>query len=226
MKIIKVINNNTVCALDKKGKEQIISGKGIGFGKKRGDEVDSAQIQKIYMIADSALRKRMVECLAEIPYEHIRLTSDLVDHISEQFSQEVLKESLMISLSDHISFAIERQKQGINFANPLMDSHSRLFSGGTCSRELLSGRNPPAAGNIASQRRSRLHCHAYHQRTAAYQHGTSSGYYKAGEWLCRNCRYFLSRKAGQDHRFLRTVSGTSEVSGEAAVPVAGILQCA
>ena len=56
MKIIKVINNNTVCALDKKGKEQIISGKGIGFGKKRGDEVDSAQIQKIYMIADSALR--------------------------------------------------------------------------------------------------------------------------------------------------------------------------
>lgn len=54
MKIIKVINNNTVCALDKKGKEQIISGKGIGFGKKRGDEVDSAQIQKIYMIADSA----------------------------------------------------------------------------------------------------------------------------------------------------------------------------
>lgn len=110
MKIIKVINNNTVCALDKKGKEQIISGKGIGFGKKRGDEVDSAQIQKIYMIADSALRKRMVECLAEIPYEHIRLTSDLVDHISEQFSQEVLKESLMISLSDHISFAIERQK--------------------------------------------------------------------------------------------------------------------
>lgn len=127
MKIIKVINNNTVCALDKKGKEQIISGKGIGFGKKRGDEVDSAQIQKIYMIADSALRKRMVECLAEIPYEHIRLTSDLVDHISEQFSQEVLKESLMISLSDHISFAIERQKQGINFANPLMDSIHDCF---------------------------------------------------------------------------------------------------
>ena len=156
MKIIKVINNNTVCALDKKGKEQIISGKGIGFGKKRGDEVDSAQIQKIYMIADSALRKRMVECLAEIPYEHIRLTSDLVDHISEQFSQEVLKESLMISLSDHVSFAIERQKGGNEFCQSADGLHSRLFSGGTCSWKLLSGRNPPAAGNIASQRRSRL----------------------------------------------------------------------
>ena len=51
MKIIKVINNNTVCALDKKGKEQIISGKGIGFGKKPVEEIDSAQIQKIYMFS-------------------------------------------------------------------------------------------------------------------------------------------------------------------------------
>ena len=33
MKIIKVINNNTVSVIDDKGKEQIISGKGIGFGK-------------------------------------------------------------------------------------------------------------------------------------------------------------------------------------------------
>ena len=108
MKIVKIINNNTVCAVDEKGKEQIVSGKGIGFGKKRGEAVDPAQIQKIYMITDSALRKRMVECLSEIPYEHIQLTSELVDYISNQIS-EILNESLMISLSDHISFAIERQ---------------------------------------------------------------------------------------------------------------------
>ena len=77
MKIIKVINNNTVCALDKKGKEQIISGKGIGFGKKRGDEVDSAQIQKIYMIADSALRQPVtgleLHFTAPIPQDMQRL---------------------------------------------------------------------------------------------------------------------------------------------------------
>ena len=33
MKIVKIINNNTVCAVDEKGKEQIVSGKEIGFGK-------------------------------------------------------------------------------------------------------------------------------------------------------------------------------------------------
>ena len=45
MKIIKVINNNNVCILDEKGREQIVSGKGIGFGKKYGDNVEPSQIQ-------------------------------------------------------------------------------------------------------------------------------------------------------------------------------------
>lgn len=91
----------------------------------------------------------MVECLAEIPYEHIRLTSDLVDHIAEQLHQEVLKESLIISMSDHISFAIERQKQGMTFTNPLMDSIHELFPGGACTRKILPGRDPAAAGRFA-----------------------------------------------------------------------------
>ena len=75
MKIIKVINNNTVSVIDDKGKEQIISGKGIGFGKKYGDEPDKDKIQKMYLVTDSELRKRLIECLTEIPYEHIKLTA-------------------------------------------------------------------------------------------------------------------------------------------------------
>ncbi len=74
MKIVKVINNNTVCVLDQKGKEQIMSGKGIGFGKKYGDTVDNTRIEKIYMITDSVLRKKLIESLAEIPYEYIKPT--------------------------------------------------------------------------------------------------------------------------------------------------------
>ena len=41
MKIIKVINNNTVCVLDENGREQIVSGKGVGFGKKCGEAADT-----------------------------------------------------------------------------------------------------------------------------------------------------------------------------------------
>ena len=59
--------------------------------------------------------------MTEIPFECIRLTSDMVEHIKKCIPSK-LNESLVITLSDHIGFAIERKKQGIEFTNPLIDS--------------------------------------------------------------------------------------------------------
>lgn len=126
MKIIKVINNNNVCVFDNNGKEQIISAKGIGFGKKYGDEIEPNGDFKIYMITDSSFRKKLIESLSEIPYEIIAVTDDLVKYISEHTAGK-LNDSLLITLSDHISFAIERKKNGMEFSNPLMDSISEYF---------------------------------------------------------------------------------------------------
>ena len=126
MKIIKVINNNTVCVLDDKGKEQIVSGKGVGFGKKCGEHVDMERVEKMYMVTDSALRKKMIECMSEIPYEYIKVTDDLVSYISERLNVP-LNNSLIVALSDHIAFAIERKKQGMEFPNPLIDSIHDYF---------------------------------------------------------------------------------------------------
>ena len=44
MQIIKVINNNVISSEDDKGKEIIVMGKGIGFGKKAGEEIDRKSI--------------------------------------------------------------------------------------------------------------------------------------------------------------------------------------
>lgn len=126
MKIIKVINNNTVCVLDEKGKEQIVSGRGVGFGKKCGEPVDMGRIEKIYMVTDSALRKKLIECMTEIPYEYIKVTDDLVSYIMEHVNVP-LNNSLIVTLSDHIWFAIERQKQGMEFKNPLIHSIHDYF---------------------------------------------------------------------------------------------------
>lgn len=121
MKIIKTINNNTVCVIGKNGKEQIVSGKGIGFGKKCGDCIDPAQIQKIYFITSSSLQNKLVELMSEIPYEYIKFTDDMVEYIKSKIGSR-LNDSLLVTLSDHISYAIERKKQRAEFTNPLMDS--------------------------------------------------------------------------------------------------------
>ena len=121
MKVIKAINNNNLCVLDDNGREQIVSGKGIGFGKKYGDSVDPSLIQKTYLITDSELQKKMITMLGEIPFEYVAFANDVVEHIRKTYSAK-LNESLLITLSDHIAFAIERKKQGMEFSNPLMDS--------------------------------------------------------------------------------------------------------
>ena len=121
MKVVKVINNNNLCVLDDNGREQIVSGKGIGFGKKYGDMVEVSQIQKTYLITDSELQKKMISMLKEIPSEYMFFTNDMVEHIKKVYPSK-LNESLLVTLSDHIAFAIERKKSGIEFTNPLIDS--------------------------------------------------------------------------------------------------------
>lgn len=126
MKVIKVINNNNLCVLDDNGREQIVSGKGIGFGKKHGDTVDSSQIQKTYLITDSELQKKMITMLKEIPAEYMTFTNDMVDHIKKTYKSR-LNESLLVTLSDHIAFAIERKNNGVEFTNPLLDSIKEAY---------------------------------------------------------------------------------------------------
>ncbi len=134
MKVIKAINNNTLCVLDEQGKEQIVSGKGIGFAKKYGDEVDESLIQKTYLITDHALQKKMITLLREIPEEYLTFTGDMVEYIHAAYGEK-LNESLLVTLSDHIAFAIERNKNGTEFTNPLLESIRDCFP-----KELQLGR--------------------------------------------------------------------------------------
>lgn len=126
MKVIKVINNNNLCVLDDNGREQIVSGKGIGFGRKYGDTVDASQIQKTYLVTDSELQKKMITMLKEIPNEYMVFTNDLVEHFKQVYPLP-LNESLLVTLSDHIAFAIDRKKKGIEFTNPLLDSIQQAY---------------------------------------------------------------------------------------------------
>ena len=40
MRICRILTNNALVVLDEKGKEQIVCGKGIGYKKRPGDNVD------------------------------------------------------------------------------------------------------------------------------------------------------------------------------------------
>lgn len=118
MRIKKVINNNILCVVDDKGSEMIVTGKGLGFKRKIGERIDPALFEKTYHMEGKAEQRKLRELCEQIPLEHLKLTQDLIEYIKSQISAP-LNESLLITLADHISFAIKRKENGVEFTNPL-----------------------------------------------------------------------------------------------------------
>ena len=121
MKIKKVINNNILCVVDSHGCERIVTGRGIGFGRHRGETLDEALIERSYRMEDKDAQRSLRDLVEKIPVEHLALTQELIGTIKNQIPQK-LNESLLITLADHISFAIERKNAGVEFSNPLKGS--------------------------------------------------------------------------------------------------------
>ena len=118
MRVKKVINNNILCVVDGKGSEMIVTGKGLGFKRKVGERVDPSLFEKTYHMEDKGEQRKLRELCEQIPIEHLKLTQDLIEYIKSQISTP-LNESLLITLADHISFAIKRKEDGVEFTNPL-----------------------------------------------------------------------------------------------------------
>ena len=121
MRIKKVINNNILCVIDEKGHESIVTGRGLGFGRKVGQFVDPAGVEKVYRMEDKTGQRRLRELVEQIPLEHLHLTEEMIGMIRAEVRQP-LNESLLIILADHVSFAIQRKAKGIEFRNPLAGS--------------------------------------------------------------------------------------------------------
>ena len=121
MKVKKVFNNNILCAVDKEGNEVIVTGKGLGFQKHTGETIDENKIEKIYRMVDKQEQRKLRELVQQIPMEDLLLTEQLIAEIKQHITQP-LNESLLITLTDHISFAMQRKQQGIEFTNPLAGS--------------------------------------------------------------------------------------------------------
>lgn len=96
----------------------IVTGKGLGFQRKTGERVNPALFEKTYHMEGKAEQRKLRELCEQIPIEHLKLTQDLIEYIKGQISAP-LNESLLITLADHISFAIKRKEEGVEFTNPL-----------------------------------------------------------------------------------------------------------
>lgn len=127
MKIEKVINNNIVSAYDDKGFEVVIMGRGIGFGMKAGKKLPMDRIEKVFRIKSQNTAEQFKELLADMPLEHVQISNDIISYAKSNLKLK-LNQSIYVTLTDHINFAIERFSQGIKPENALLWEIKRFYS--------------------------------------------------------------------------------------------------
>lgn len=121
MEAVQKINNNVVICRDSKGRELVAMGKGLGFGT-IPREIPLGDIERtFYNIED-----KYYKLAEEIPAEIFGFAAGIVDIAQNELPYD-LNPNQLVTLADHINFAIERAKNNIRVRMPLAYDIQQLY---------------------------------------------------------------------------------------------------
>lgn len=119
MIIKKILNNNVVITLNEHHEEIVVMGKGLAYGKKTGDVIETHKINKIFEMSLKESQEKMINMLKDIPIEYMEISDQVIQKARKELKSEI-DDSLYISLTDHIHTSIERYREGIPLKNQLL----------------------------------------------------------------------------------------------------------
>ena len=127
MKIVRIYNNSCASVTDEAGQDMVAIGRGIAFGKHAGDELDAAQVEKLYQLEDRDTAHRLATILESVEDADVYLEiSEEIFALLRQAGCQV-RESLLLTLTDHIASAVDREREGIVLENPLLPDIRQLY---------------------------------------------------------------------------------------------------
>lgn len=78
MKLIKALNNNVALVQDRKGQEAVVMGRGVAFGRKPGEPIREALVEKHFVLNGDNGKKDFDSLLKRITVDDIELASGIV----------------------------------------------------------------------------------------------------------------------------------------------------
>nr|WP_155234464.1 PRD domain-containing protein [[Ruminococcus] torques] len=124
MIVDKIVNNNIVIAKDFRGREVVAIGKGVGFRKRKNEAVHRSEIMKTYVLLDK-VDSGVLTLFEEIQFEVIETSQKIIDYAQEKLNVK-FNVNLLMSLSDHINFALIQYRQG-NHVPKLVNEEVKRF---------------------------------------------------------------------------------------------------
>ena len=110
-RILNPMNHNVSLVRNSKGEELIVIGKGISFGKKKGDLISEDQVEKVFRMKTEESRENFMALLKDVPLDFITVTYEIIDNLSKKYQYPV-QEYLYVTLTDHIYCSYQAISQG------------------------------------------------------------------------------------------------------------------
>lgn len=126
MKIKKIFNNNILLA-DNNGREVVLIGKGLGFQKRAGQTVDEQLVDRVYTPTEKRWFSLFNELIDDIPSQYFETASQVIK-LAEQQLQTKFNAYLLIGITDHLHFAIQRARQNLHIRNEILWEIQHLYS--------------------------------------------------------------------------------------------------
>ena len=124
LKVKQVYNNNAVLVDVGNGKEAILQGKGIGFSKRKGDDVDPKASSEILYLNDTQVKNHFTSLLKDVPIDIVVATFGVIGMAKKKYHYPVLN-YIYVTLTDHVFQMYKRLTAGKYQASPAPDIRDR-----------------------------------------------------------------------------------------------------
>lgn len=122
----KILNNNVLIGEHLSMGEVVVIGSGIGFNRKKGDQLSTALVEKMFVLKDEREQKNYLKLL---PFMEDEIQSVIISVIEliKQKTHSPLNEHIHVAFTDHIMFAVNRIKNGLEMSNPFLMETKALY---------------------------------------------------------------------------------------------------
>ena len=126
-RIIKVLNNNgTLVYHNETGRELILMGNGVGFGKKPTQQIEDMPGAKVYSLVTRQKQQSVLKVVNGIQPGFIEAAGRIIEEAEKVFSE--VNHEILLPMADHIALAAKRAKENRQIPNPFTPDIRVLFS--------------------------------------------------------------------------------------------------
>lgn len=125
----RALNNNVVIVKPDGGEgEEIWVGRGVGFGVRPGLPLaqDDPRVEQRYALVHEEHRSRFRQLFTVVAPEVMGVAEEIIARAERSFGHP-LHEHIHVALPDHIGFALERLRGGLEIDNPFVDELRALY---------------------------------------------------------------------------------------------------